>query len=222
MTLLVELYWSFRSPYSYIVLPRVLDLVRDFDVAVDLRIVHPAAIRNPNYFQTMNPLARPYFLLDSARAAAFHGLPFRRPVPDPVVQDPKTLEIASEQPYIFRLGHLGVAAVERGKGLAFCDQVSRLLWDGTVDGWNQGDHLARAAERAGLQLSELDHAIAAEPARHEAVLADNDAALRAAGHWGVPTAVLRGEPFFGQDRFEVLVWRLRQNGLAPRDATTPA
>jgi 2-hydroxychromene-2-carboxylate isomerase len=30
--------------------------------------------------------------------------------------------------------------------------------------------------------------------------------------------VFDGEPFFGQDRFDQLVWRLRQNGLTPRNA----
>ncbi len=75
MTLTIDLYWSFRSPYSYIVLPRILSLREDFMVSVDFRIVNPAAIRNPSYFARMDPLARPYFVLDSTRAAAFHGLP---------------------------------------------------------------------------------------------------------------------------------------------------
>ena len=216
MALSFDLYWSFRSPYSYIALPRVAALARDFAVEVEMRVVHPAAIRNPAYFRAMNPLSRPYFLLDSAREAAFRGLPFRRPVPDPIVQDQRTLAIAEHQPYVHRLGRLGIAAAERGRGLAFCDEVSRVLWDGTVDDWHEGDHLARAAGRAGLDLAELDRAIAADPGRHEAALAANDAALRGAGHWGVPTAVFRGEPFFGQDRLDTLVWRLRQHGLEPR------
>jgi len=41
----------------------------------------------------------------------------------------------------------------------------------------------------------------------------NHAALDAAGHWGVPTMVLRGEPFFGQDRIDTLRWRLDKYGL---------
>jgi len=60
MALSFELYWSFRSPYSYIALPRVMLLTRDFAVEVEMRVVHPAAIRNPAYFRAMNPLARPY------------------------------------------------------------------------------------------------------------------------------------------------------------------
>ena len=113
MDLIVDLYWSFRSPYSYIVLPRIIELRDKFRVSVDLRIVHPAAIRNPSYFARMDPLARPYFMKDSARAAAFHGLKFRRPVPDPIEQDPKTLAIAKEQPHARRLARLGIAADER-------------------------------------------------------------------------------------------------------------
>ena len=216
MSLSIQLYWSFRSPYSYIVLPRIVALAREQELSVEMRIVHPAALRNPDYFRRMNPLARPYFMLDSARAAAFHNMPFRRPVPDPIAQDPVTLAIAAEQPYARRLGRLGIAASERGRGLAFCDEVSRVLWDGSVDGWDRGDHLARASARAGLNLDELEALVAADPDHHEKVLADNDRVLRAAGHWGVPTMVFRDEPFFGQDRFDMLVWRLRQHGLKSR------
>lgn len=212
----LQLYWSFRSPYSYIATPRLVALTRDYDVDIDVRIVHPAAIRNPDYFRHMNSLARPYFFIDTARVAAFHNLPFRRPLPDPIVQDPKTLVIADEQPYAHRLGRLGVAAVERGSGLAFCDEVSRILWNGETDNWHLGDHLERAAARAGLDLVELDRAITADPDRYEDKLKENDLALRAAGHWGVPTMVFRDEPFFGQDRFDVLLWRLRQHGLKTR------
>ena len=42
---------------------------------------------------------------------------------------------------------------------------------------------------------------------------DNHAALEAAGHWGVPTMVYEGEPFFGQDRIDTLRWRLKNAGL---------
>ena len=214
--LTVTLFWSFRSSYSYIVLPRIMQLRRTSLVEIDLRIVHPAAIRNPSYFARMDPLARPYFLKDSARAATFQNLPFRRPVPDPIAQDPVTLAIATEQPLARRLGQLGIAATERGKGIEFASEVANLLWDGRVSGWDKGTHLVDAAKRVGLNLIELDAAIIDDPDHHEAVLLANDQSLRAAGHWGVPTMVFDGEPFFGQDRFDVLVWRMKQRGLEQR------
>jgi 2-hydroxychromene-2-carboxylate isomerase len=210
MTTAVTLFWSFRSPYSYVALPRLARLAEEFVIELDIRIVHPAAIRNPEYFRSMNKLARPYFMHDSARAAAFHGLPFRRPVPDPITQDPVTLAMAKAHPLAHRLSRLGIAAVSRRRGLPFCLEVSQLLWDGRVDNWHQGEHLAQASARAGLDLAELETAITADPDGHEAALADNDTALRQAGHWGVPTMVFQGEPFFGQDRIETLRWRMAQ------------
>jgi len=219
MDQLVELYWSFRSPYSYIVLPRIVELNRSHQVTIEMRVVHPNAIRNPAYFARMDSLARPYFLMDSARVADFHGMKFQRPVPDPIEQDPNTLAIAPEQPLARRLGRLGIAAAERGRGLEFCHEVATLLWDGSVKNWHRGSHLANAAERVGLDLSELEAAIVAEPDHYEQALSANDRALRASGHWGVPTMVFEGEPFFGQDRFDVLLWRLRQRGLSPRGPT---
>ena len=47
-------------------------------------------------------------------------------------------------------------------------------------------------------------------------LAANQVALEIAGHWGVPTLVVDGEPFFGQDRIEMAKWRMEQKGLRPR------
>ena len=216
MMLNLTLFWSFRSPYSYVLLPRINDLRKTHDVAIDLRIVHPAAIRNPSYFARMDPLARPYFMKDSARVAAFHGMSFRRPVPDPIIQDPVTLAIAPGQPRAVRLGRLGIAAVQQGRGLEFATEVSRLLWDGTVTGWDEGHHLAEAAASAELNLAQLEQAILGNPAHHDASLDENGHALRDCGHWGVPTIVFDGEPFFGQDRFEILVWRLKQSGLQER------
>jgi 2-hydroxychromene-2-carboxylate isomerase len=213
----VTLYWSFRSPYSYIILPRMVALQRNANVRIDFRIVHPNAIRNPVYFKRMDPLARPYFFIDTARAAAFHGLPFRRPVPDPITQNPVTLEIAPENPLAHWLGRLGIAAVQRGRGLDFALEVSKLLWDGTTDNWHEGTHMAEAARRSGLNFAELQNAVTTNPDRFEAALAANDVALRAAGHWGGPTMVFNGEPFFGQDRFDMLVWRLEKEGLEWRD-----
>ncbi len=48
---------------------------------------------------------------------------------------------------------------------------------------------------------------------HQEEVERNQQALDAAGHWGVPTMVVKGEPFFGQDRMETLRWRLEQMRL---------
>ena len=149
------------------------------------------------------------------RVAQFHGVPFGPPRPDPIVQDVQTRKIAEEQPYIFRLTRLGQAAARRSKSLAFCDEVSRLIWGG-AENWHEGDHLAGAASRAGLDLAELDAEALNDAAGLDAEIAANQAKLEAAGHWGVPTLVFDGEPFFGQDRIDMALWRMEQKGLTKR------
>ncbi|MES1974368.1 MAG: DsbA family protein [Pseudomonadota bacterium] len=216
MTLGYDLYWSFRSPYSYLVTPRLVELERDYDVAATVRVVYPIAVRQPDFFTSNDPLWLSYFMRDIFRSAEFVGLPFRWASPDPVKMDFATRTYPREQPHIHRLTHLGVAATERGKGLAFLDEVSRLIWGGSVTDWHLGDHLARAADRAGLDLAEMDAAIDADPDHHAAVVTANQDAQRVGGHYGVPLMVFEGEPFFGQDRFDQLKWRMAQRGLARR------
>ncbi|MCR9097128.1 MAG: DsbA family protein [bacterium] len=211
-----QLYWSFRSPYSYLILRRLIEFVEAHDVVCDVRPVYPIAVRTPEFFEKVNPLWPPYLLRDTTRIAEMEGIPYRWPRPDPIVQDIATRKIAAEQPTIRRLTRLGIAACERGRGLLFIDRVSRTIWDGSVAGWNEGDHLAKAASAAGLDLAELDAAIEAERERHEAAIEANQDALDAAGHWGVPTMVFEGEPFFGQDRLDLLIWRMGQRGLRLR------
>ena len=216
MTLAIDLFFSFRSPYSYLATPRLRDLALAYDLDVHVRPVLPLAVRKESFFKTVNPLWPPYVLRDTARIAENLGLEIRWPRPDPIVQDFRSGEVAKDQPYIHRLTRLGVAAAARGLGLPFIYEVSQTIWNGATESWHEGDHLARASERAGLDLAEVEHAITLDPAQHDALIEENQKALEVAGHWGVPTMVYRGEPFFGQDRIELLVWRLRQHGLTPR------
>jgi 2-hydroxychromene-2-carboxylate isomerase len=216
MTLRYDLYWSFRSPYSYLVTPRLVVLEKEYDVAANVRVVYPIAVRQADFFAKSDKLWFSYFMRDVFRSADFVGLPFAWPTPDPVVMDRATRTYPQEQPYIFRLTRLGQAAAERGRGLAFLDEVSRVIWGGQVKDWHLGDHLARAADRAGLDLAEMDRAIAADPEGFDRTIAASQAAQREGGHYGVPLMVFEGEPFFGQDRFDQLKWRMLQKGLARR------
>jgi 2-hydroxychromene-2-carboxylate isomerase len=216
MTHSVDLYWSFRSPYSYIVVPKLLELERDWDAQVNVRPVLPIALRQPDFFAQADPLWFSYLMRDCVRSAEFAGLTLRWPRPDPVVMDYATRTYPKEQPYIHRLTRLGVLAAEAGQGLALLRAVSHLIWSGETEGWHQGDHLARAVASAGLDLAELDARQEAEAERLDAVIKANEADQRLGGHYGVPLMVHQGEPFFGQDRYDQLVWRMRQNGMAAR------
>ncbi|MEO0589931.1 MAG: DsbA family protein [Pseudomonadota bacterium] len=216
MTLNADLFFSFRSPYSYLAIGRYRTMGEEFNVDIALRIVWPIAVRDPDLLFTGNRAAPRYILMDSMRAGEFLGIPIRWPRPDPVIQDRDAGAIAKEQPLIRRVCRIGQAAVRRGKGLAFADEVSRVIFSGEVDNWHEGDHLAGAAQRAGLDLAELDAEALSDVDGLDAEIAANQDALEASGHWGVPTLVFEGEPFFGQDRVDMAKWRMEQQGLTAR------
>lgn len=212
----VDLFYSFRSPYSYLALPKTRALTRSHDVNVNLRPVYPIAVRIPGFFKNANPQFAPYIVRDSMRVAEHAGIPFRWPRPDPIVQDMTTLEVATEQPRIRRITRLCAMTQLEGRALDFTLAVAPVLWDGSVIGWHEGNHLETAAAAAGFDLPAMEVAVAADPDRYEAVIADNEKAHAASGHWGVPTFSFEGEPFFGQDRIELLTWRLEQRGVKRR------
>lgn len=216
MTLTFDFYFSFRSPYSYLAVPQVGALLTEYDAAVNMRIVRPIAVRIPGFFQKVNPLWPPYLMRDTWRIAEMNGIPYRWPRPDPIVQDPSTREVAPEQPYIMRVSRMGALAAERGRGFEFVRKASHLIWSGETENWPEGDKLAACADAAGLDGAALERDAAAEAERLDNIIIGNEAAQETAGHWGVPLFVFADEPFFGQDRIDHLVWRMKQHGLKAR------
>ena len=91
-----------RSPFCYLSLDRVLALRARYDLEVNLRVVYPIAIRNPQFFKTAPQHYRSYHLRDSNRLAEYLGIPYRRPIPDPITQNIDTSEITH------CAGHIGV------------------------------------------------------------------------------------------------------------------
>ncbi len=216
MTATFDFYFSFRSPYSYLATPQVEELIARYDASPRMRIVLPIALRIPGFFKQVNPLWPPYLLRDTSRIAEMRGIPYRWPRPDPIVMDYAAGEVAAEQPYIHRVSRLGVIAERRGRGFAFVRKAAHAIWSGEVDDWHAGEHLARALAAAGLDAADAERAAVEEAADIDAEIAANEKAQRNAGHWGVPLFVFNDEPFFGQDRLEHLVWRMRQAGLRER------
>lgn len=215
MTIDIDLFFSFRSPYSGLAAPLAHRLTEEWDIRFRLRPVLPLIVRDPGFFARVNPLFLPYLMRDVPREAARAGIPFGPPQPDPVVVDYAAMRAADDQPFIHRITRLGVAAEEAGHGLAFATEVARRIWGGTVD-WPAAEHLGAACAQAGLSLAALEAKTLADPGRYDAIIAENQAALQAAGHWGVPTFVLEGEPFFGQDRLPALMTALAARGLKRR------
>lgn len=87
MTLTADLFFSFRSPYSYLAIGRYRAMAEEWDVDIALRPVYPLAIREPDFFERNHANWLGYTMRDMMRVAQFHSIPFGPPRPDPIVQN---------------------------------------------------------------------------------------------------------------------------------------
>ncbi len=210
-TIKLDIYWSFRSPYSYLAIDRLSDIAAEFAVDARFRPVRPLALREPDFFEKGRKQFLPYLMRDVMREAERLGIPFALPSPDPIVMDMETGKVAPEQPNMNRIMALAVAAVEHDKGLAFARSVSHRVWTGKP--WADADALAAACNECGLEFAALDRWLRANTEGVKRTIDANETA-QLEHHWGVPLMVLDGEPFFGQDRLDSLLWRLEKLGLS--------
>ena len=213
-TLDIDLYWSVRSPYSYMATSRLFALHTRTNARFRVRLVHPHAVRMTGLHSARGPLWLSYFKTDVTRTAQYLGLPLVWPRPDPVAVDPETGQALADQPRLAQLSRLIIAAEELGAGMAYIHALSQLLWSPDTDDWTRGDQLETVARHAGLDPAKLETIVADDAARLDAVVETNHRQEELDGHWGAPVMVFRGEPFFGQDRISQLVWRLREHGLS--------
>ncbi len=206
----VEVFYSLQSDYCYFLLDRLIALEEN-GVAVTIRPVLGGVLRLPERYKDRDDLEQRYFETDAKRTADFLGLAYAYPDPSPIEFEPDSLWVAKpKQSRNEYLNRLFVAASKGGRALSFLNHVGRMLWDGSTPNWDQGDHLAQAISEAGLDLTTALNTTPWSTAK--SVLDENAKALIQSGHWGVPLMVLNGEPFYGQDRFDQLKWRLAQGG----------
>jgi 2-hydroxychromene-2-carboxylate isomerase len=208
----VDLYFSFRSPYSYLILPRMVELRDKHGVDVNFKQVYPLAIREPEFFKGKNLFT--YFLIrriDYVRQAKKNNMVFVKPNPDPINQNLVTGKISDHQPYIFKLAHY-CQAIEKSKQLDFAVVVSNKIWSG-LKNWNTDESIADATSKVGLKFEDIEKIrIENEQALIDEIKLNQKEQLEA-GHHGVPLSVYKDKFFFGQDRFDDLVSELKKDGL---------
>ena len=125
----VDLYFSFRSPYSYFILPRIIELRDNYDVNINFKLVYPLAIREPNFFLGKNAFT--YFIpkiFDYFLQAKKLGMKFKPPKPDPIKQIILTGKISNNQPLIFDLCHFGQSMCRKNLGIEFAYEISNLIF----------------------------------------------------------------------------------------------
>jgi len=101
-----------------------------------------------------------------------------------------------------------------------------MVWNGQKVPWNKDNyvHVRNAIQAAGIDADTLLKDVSDNPQKYDDMInANMELQLQNdAQHAGVPCFVFRNEPFFGQDRVDMLVWRLKQHGLRERADYEPS
>jgi len=225
----IDVFWSMRSPYSYLSMDRLLYLHSNYNVDLTIRFLMPIAVRSTKGGEGSAggmfgiSYKVPDLMWDTVRQGKFLGVPFRYANPDPVWQDlypPHTegyqyVHPPEKQPYIHWITRLGSYAEMQGKSVEFIHEISQIIWDGSVEHWPA--HVKERFNRIdGLDYDKAIEYIQKNPEKVDQVWLDNADAMAHTGHGGVPLMVFQNEPFFGGDRFDQFVWRLKQSGLTKR------
>ena len=213
----IDLYFSYRSPYSYLILPRMLRLKEKYDIEINFKVVYPIAIRMPEWFEGKNFFTFFFFkMIDMRLQAKKLGIPFTSKLkPDPIRQNIMTGKISSHQPYIFDICHLGQMAQMKGVGMEFAFEVSSLIFGG-VENWNTDENLSEAAKKVGLDLNQLRESVNVHEEEIIEQIKQNQVDQLNAGHHGVPLTVIGDKHYFGQDQFDKIMETLKENGLKER------
>lgn len=184
----LDFYFSFRSPYSYLALPRVIGLAEHYGLDLHFRPVLPMVMRG----LPVPREKRMYILLDAAREAERLAIPFGR-VCDPVGRG------------VERCMALFPAAQAAGRAGDYLLTVARGIWSEGAD-VSKDSVLCQLVTQAGLDWSTLEAEL--RNTEWQALASDNRDALNNLGLWGVPVLHLTTPrshcAAWGQDRLWAL------------------
>ena len=211
-----DLFWSFRSPYSYLATGRLVRLAAEYDVdhhrapgAAD-RGAHARVLQQREPALAALPAARHH----AGGPVPRHRLRVAAARPDRAgLRHPRGGRRAALHPPAHPPRHRGGRARPRHAvhRRSIADHLER--HDRRLERRRRTSPRRR---RAPDWISPRSTPRSPSPEHSTMPSSRRTSALEAAGHWGVPTMVFEGEPFFGQDRIDLLIWRMQQRGLQPR------
>jgi 2-hydroxychromene-2-carboxylate isomerase len=191
-----ELWFSFRSPYSYLALEQIETVLAPYKVPLVLRQVQPMVARGAQ----LPNVKRMYIVRDAKREADRLGIAFGE------VCDP----LGKGVDHCLAIQHW---ANQRGpaEALAFARSAMRGAWSEAKDLGEYVD-LKVIVERAGLPWEEAKAVLEDPAAAKQATVNAQDMAV--IGLWGVPSFRCGDFVAWGQDRLPLLADRLRRHALA--------
>jgi 2-hydroxychromene-2-carboxylate isomerase len=197
----LDFWFSFRSPYSYLALERTVELAARHPIELRVRPVLPLEARGAQMVRQK----KLYLVRDAKREADRLGIPFGA-ISDPHIEGAE---------HAIAIAH--ALSTTGGDVLGFARSAMRGAWAEARDLTSYVD-LRAVVERAGVDWALAQGALAGDAWREWTQAAAADLAV--AGLWGVPSFKVGDYATWGQDRIDYLDDRLRRHFAAP--APTPA
>ena len=186
----IEYFHSFRSPYSYLALPRILEIADAFGIEVKIRPVLPMVMRGMKV-----PLRKLLYIAnDTCREAARKNLPFGK-IADPVgVGAERCLAV-----YCY--------AESEQRGREFVLNAGAAIWSEAID-VSTDKGMRKLSGRSGLFWPDVKKTM--ENDEWRPVIEANRESMMDSGSWGVPTVRMGEFIAWGQDRDWMLVRHLEE------------
>ena len=181
----LELFYSFRSPYSYLSLKRVYEIADAFGLQLKLRPVLPMVMRG---MQVPKPKLM-YIGNDASREARRLELPFGK-FSDPLGRG------------VERCMAVFYYALAEKRERDFLINAGEAIWSQAVDVASDAG-MRKIAGRSNLFWPEVVAALRDDSWRQS--IEQNRESMMASGSWGVPTLRLGDYVVWGQDRIWLLV-----------------
>lgn len=180
----LTIYFSVRSPYSYLGLWRARKLAEHYQIPLKLKPVLPMLMRDLPVPKRKSL----YIVQDTKREASQYGLPFG-PIADP-------LGAGVERCYA-----LFAYAQSQNRELTYMCNFTRAVWSQRV--WSDTDKgLKRIVEQSGFDWQQAKHYLSDESWRDWAQANLNE--LYELGLWGVPSFSYGNTAVFGQDKLALI------------------
>lgn len=183
----IDLFYSFRSPYSQICLRRAYALADAFGLEVVVRPVLPLVMRG----EPVPPKKVRYIVRDAMREAETHGVPFGKAM-DPVGEG------------VDRCHAVFAYAKSQRRERDFVLNAGELIWAHAVDPASDAG-MRKITARTGLFWPEAKQAMDDDGWRETE--AEDRQLMLSLGCWGVPTMCIGEFVVWGQDR----VWLLARH-----------
>ena len=193
----LQIFISYRSPYTYLGLHQLLAVSIHYDIPIYLRFIMPMVMRNT----PVPKIKGRYIILDAKREAEQLGLSFGN------ICDPVGLAVE-------RAMSLNSLAVQNNVALPFCMSFLRGVFaDGISGATDKG--MREIAQRAGLNWADCvkilqqnnEHSVWRDEAKM------NQETMFDMNLWGPPTIKYMQHSAWGQDRIWRLATKLEQESI---------